>query len=185
MPIGLGLISTLGVDSPSSHQLGYQVIFGIAMGMSMQMPNIAAQTVLERRDVASGAALMLFAVQLGGAIWTSVGNTVFNNKLVAGLSATTGLNAQAIVQAGATNLRHVVPAADLPAVLIQYSDALRACFYTGVAAGCVAIFGALAMEWRSVRKPQPGGNPQQGATTPAANAPSAVSSDLEKGAAQV
>lgn len=36
MPIGAGLITTFHVDTPKSHWIGYQVLFGFGLGLGMQ-----------------------------------------------------------------------------------------------------------------------------------------------------
>jgi len=37
-------------------------------------------------------------------------------------------------------------------LLLAYNDALRATFYLATALACCTIFGALAMEWKSVKE---------------------------------
>jgi len=59
-----------------------------------------------------------------------------------------------VESAGATALRNMVPSSLLPEVLLGYNDALRNTFYLGTALSAVSIFGALAMEWKSVKKEQ-------------------------------
>ena len=163
MAIGAGLITTFKPNTGHPAWIGYQVLFGFGQGLGMQQPSTAAQTVLERGDVPSGISLMFFAQNLGGAIFISVANSVFANKLVDNLSVIPGLeqvvDVQKIFQEGATSLRHVVPANLLPAALLAYNGAIINGFYVALGLACVTIVPALTMEWKSVKGRGPPGPP--------------------------
>ncbi|KAK3100966.1 hypothetical protein LTR53_018668, partial [Teratosphaeriaceae sp. CCFEE 6253] len=58
MPIGAGLITTFTPLTGHGRWIGYQVLLGLGTGLGMQQGNMAAQTVLARRDVPTGIALM-------------------------------------------------------------------------------------------------------------------------------
>jgi len=58
--VGAGLLTTLSVAAPESHWVGYQVIYGFGLGFASQAPNMAAQTVLQKQDIAIGTSLMFF-----------------------------------------------------------------------------------------------------------------------------
>ncbi|KAH9827518.1 putative HC-toxin efflux carrier TOXA, partial [Teratosphaeria destructans] len=85
MPIGAGLITTFNENTHSGKWIGYQILFGLGLGLAMQQGPMAAQTVLARRDVPVGVSLMMFMQQLGGAVFVSVGQNVFDTTLVRGL----------------------------------------------------------------------------------------------------
>lgn len=57
--IGTGLIFTLGLNSPPSMWIGYQIMAGIGIGLSIQVPIIAAQAVVEPIDISSITAMIL------------------------------------------------------------------------------------------------------------------------------
>lgn len=152
MSVGAGMLTTLTTTSGEGMWLGYQIIFGIGLGIGMQQPNLAAQAVLSRRDVSIGASLMVFSQSLGGAIFISVGQNILSNKLAAGLEALGGVNPAAVVSTGATDIRNIVPAHLLPQVLEIYNSAIVDAFYAGLAMACFTIIGALAMEWRNIKK---------------------------------
>ncbi len=71
--IEASLITTLVPNSSSSMWISYQIIFGLGIGLGMQQPAMAAQTMLTQPDVPVGASLMNFVQQLGCAIFMSVG----------------------------------------------------------------------------------------------------------------
>lgn len=65
MSVGAGLLTTLQVDTGEGKWIGYQVLYGIGLGLCFQVPNLAAQTVLPKNDVTIGLSLMLFESALG------------------------------------------------------------------------------------------------------------------------
>ncbi|KAH8694979.1 putative efflux pump antibiotic resistance protein [Talaromyces proteolyticus] len=167
MSIGAGLLTTFTTTTNHPMWIGYQVILGLGIGFGMQQPSLAAQTILERKDVPTGASLMMLFQSLGGAIFLAVAQTVFDNGLVnrvqESLSGEHGQNiAQLVLQAGATGIRNLVSPADLPAVLVAYNSAITKAFYVAVGLSCASIFGALFMEWVSVK----GGDKENGPITP-------------------
>lgn len=151
-PIGAGMLSTFTISTGHSKWIGYQVLFGFGLGLGLQQPSLACQSTLDKKDVPTGASLIIFAQALGGAVFTSVGSNIFNNKLAQALSGIAGLDAAAVVQIGATQLRELVKPAQLPAVLVAYNGAIVDCFFVGVAMSCMAIFGASWMPWVSIKK---------------------------------
>ncbi|KAF7331034.1 Major facilitator superfamily transporter [Mycena venus] len=152
MGVGSGLISTFGVGTGHAHWIGYQIIYGLGVGFGMQQPVIAAQTVLDLQDIPTGTSVMMFAQTLGGALFVSVGQNVFTNKLKDGLaSQVPGLNPGLVLNAGATSLRDSVDAQYLPAVILAYNDALVSAFYVSIALACISLAGALTIEWKSVK----------------------------------
>ncbi len=56
--VGGGLLSTLKPDSNHQMWIGYQCILGIGIGMGMQQPLIAVQTVLDISDVPVGTSIV-------------------------------------------------------------------------------------------------------------------------------
>ncbi|MCJ1415380.1 hypothetical protein MMC32_001712 [Xylographa parallela] len=153
-PIGAGLITTFTPQTGSPAWIGYQALFGLGIGLGMQQPSVAAQTVLPRNDVSIGAALMMFSQLLGGTVFISVGNNIFDNRLTQNLVKIPGIDAGSVVATGATELKNMVPGSLLPQVLVAYNDALRGTFYVTAALASCTILGSLAMEWKSVKKGQ-------------------------------
>jgi MFS family permease len=153
-PIGAGLISTFTPQTNHAAWIGYQALFGMGIGLGLQQASVAAQTVLSRKDVPIGAALMQFSQTLGGTVFISVGNNLFDSRLAHNLAKIPGIDVGSVVATGATDLKNLVPANLLPQVLLGYNDALRTTFYLATALSCCTIFGALAMEWKSVKEGQ-------------------------------
>jgi hypothetical protein len=88
----------------------------------------------------------------GGALFISVGQNVFQNKLISGLVARVpSVDPAIIFLAGATNLKNAVDPKFITEVISVYNDALVTAFQVGIAMAGVSIVGALAMEWKSVK----------------------------------
>ncbi|KAJ7123207.1 MFS transporter [Mycena epipterygia] len=152
MAVGAGLISTFTINTGHAHWIGFQILYGLGVGFGMQQPIIAVQTVLSLEDIPTGTSLIMFMQTLGGALFVSVGQNVFTNKLAAGLaSQVPGVNSEIVLSAGATSLRNSIDAQYLPAVLSVYNQALVSAWYVSVAMACLSLVGALAMEWKSVK----------------------------------
>ncbi|KAJ6519344.1 major facilitator superfamily domain-containing protein [Mycena sanguinolenta] len=150
--VGAGLISTFKTDTGHPHWMGYQALYGLGLGIGMQTPLIAVQTVLDLKDVPVGTAINVFLQSLGGSLFISVAQSVFQNKLISELvERVPEVSPDVIFTAGATNLKNAVDPQYLSAVLEVYNDALVVAFRVATAMAGISILGALAVEWKSVK----------------------------------
>ncbi|KAJ7856681.1 major facilitator superfamily protein [Mycena olivaceomarginata] len=149
--IGAGLLSTLTLNTRPGHWIGFQALYGLGYGIGLQQPILAAQTVLSQDDIPVGIALISFLHTLGGALFISVGQNVFTNRLRAGLASEVPDIKEIVLSAGAKSLRSVVDPQFLPAVLSVYNDALVSAIHVSLGVACVSIVGGLFMEWKSVK----------------------------------
>ncbi|MCJ1392720.1 hypothetical protein MMC18_005591 [Xylographa bjoerkii] len=151
LSVGTGLLTTLTVTTGEPVWIGFQIIAGFATGLGQQTAGLAAQTVLAKKDVATGVSLKFFGQQLGSAIFISVAQNVLDTKLIAGLSGLPDFDPYQIVNMGATEIRGSVPSALLPVVLNAYNGAITNAFMVSVALAAISILGALLVEWKSVK----------------------------------
>jgi hypothetical protein len=153
--ISTGLLTTLKPDSGAGRWIGYQIIFGVGCGLGFQLPQIAAPAVLPLKDVAQGVSITFFAETLGGALFTSIGENVLDNKLVKYIEAMniSSIDPKVVVGLGATQLRTYVTSAFVRQAVEAYNHALVNTFQTTVVIACLSVFGAAGMEWRSVHTP--------------------------------
>ena len=149
--IGAGLITTWQVDTSLATNIGYQILYGFGVGLGMQQPNIAAQTVLSKKDTSIGISFIFFGQNIGGAIFLSVADNIFGNRLTQNLGSVEGLDPGAIAATGATDIRTHVPPDELRTVLVAFNDAVKSAFYISLAISCLSLVGALIMEWKSVK----------------------------------
>jgi MFS family permease len=160
MSVGAGLLTTLQVDTGHAKWIGYQVVFGFGLGLGMQQASMGVQACLPKKDVMIGVSLMFFMQGLGGSIFLSIGQTVFNHSLVSELAKQPGIPnipQAAILNTGATDLRNLVPAEYLEPVLLAYNKALMDVLKVAVACAAATVFSSLTMEWKDVRGLKQGG----------------------------
>ncbi|KEQ72136.1 putative major facilitator superfamily transporter [Aureobasidium namibiae CBS 147.97] len=150
--VGAGMLYTLEVASPAAKWIGYQLLAGIGSGSAIQIPFIAVQVVLEEKDMPSGNAIAIFFNSLGGAISISIAQNIFANTLVKDIiKDAPGVNPAAVISAGATHVRDVVSAAQLPGVLTAYSNAVTTAFIVPIVTSGLAFVVSLFIEWKSIK----------------------------------
>jgi MFS family permease len=150
--IGAGLLSSLKPDSDHQMWIGFQAICGIGVGLGMQQPLIAVQTVLDISLVPIGTSIIIFTQTLGGALFVSIGQNVFSNKLVQGLAKyAPGIDPKVVLSIGATSLQATLDKAQLPGVIQAYNDALTHAFFVAAIMAASTIIGSSVIEWKSVK----------------------------------
>lgn len=156
LAVSNGLLSTLSPYSSTATWVGYQVFVGFARGMGMQMPILAVQANAPPELISVATAVLVFSQTFGGAIFITVGNVIFTNKLRDELvDRLPHLDADTIINAGATGVRDVVSQADLPGALASYAKGVDAVFYLAVAASVVVFFTSWGIGWKDIRKKKP------------------------------
>lgn len=152
MSVGSGLFTTFEVDSGSGFWIGYQVVYGFGAGMFLTAPFIAIQAVLDPADTPVGLSTITFFQMFGGALFSAISQTIFNQQLVTQLQKNVpGVDVRQLLAAGTTALHKAVMPDQMPGVLQSYNTALLNPFYLGAAVSAVAFFLAFGMEWVSVK----------------------------------
>ncbi|RDL36683.1 MFS general substrate transporter [Venustampulla echinocandica] len=150
--VGVGLLYTLTPESSHSYWIGYQAITGIGIGMGMQQPLIAVQTVLDISEVPIATSVIIFAQTLGGALFVSAGQNVFTNKLAENLAKyAPTLDPKIVLVTGATSIQSAIDKSYLPGVTLSYNNALTQAFLVATVMACMTIVGSAAIEWKSVK----------------------------------
>ena len=160
MSVGAGLLTTFQVDTGEGKWIGYQIVYGIGLGLCFQVPNLAAQTVLPKPDVPSGLALMFFGQLIGAAVFVSVGENILANQLVKKLSGLPEFNPRLVTSGGVTELLTSMPAYLHDVVIHSYNEALRKVFQVGLIISCLTVLGAATLEWKSIKQGQPKEDPE-------------------------
>lgn len=155
MSLGYGLASTLKPYSSEGLWIGYQILAGAGMGFGMQQPLMALQATLNNKDLPTGTAINVFMQTIGGSLFVSVGQNVFNNKLVAyTLVYAPGMNPETVLSTGATSIQEVIKEQFpqyLEGVTLAYSDAITQTFAVSAAMAAISIIGSGLMPWGSVK----------------------------------
>lgn len=152
--VGLGLMSLLNVHTTTAQWVGYEILSSAGFGLSIQQGFSAVQTVLGEDDMAIGTAAVVASQSLGGAIFLSVGNSVFQNQLIKASreNLLPGVDIKKVIDAGAASFRHLVPDDELPIMLEVYNNALRMIFIVGIPLGALAAFISCFIEWKSIKE---------------------------------
>ncbi|PYI02700.1 MFS general substrate transporter [Aspergillus sclerotiicarbonarius CBS 121057] len=151
--IGNGLLSTLSVHTPVPTWAGYEALVGFGRGAISQVPMIAIQNNVTNADVSTAMALMSCAQTFGGAIFLAVAEVIFAQALKTNIPQyALSVDAATVIAAGATGFRDVVPAQDLPGVLVAYAKSVGEVFYLAAAFSVVQFCFAWGVGWRSVKR---------------------------------
>lgn len=152
-PIAAGLLTTLRTDQSLASLICYQALLGVGTGIGYQGPQVAVQTVLPVSDASTGIALIIFAQNVGPAIFVSIAQTIFTGELLSRLGGILPhMDTQQLTSMGFSDIERHVDHSDIPRVLDGYDMALTTSFFLAVGFACATIVGALGMEWRSVKK---------------------------------
>lgn len=132
-----------------------QIITGIGQGLVLQAPNIATQTVLPKKEVSTGLAIMNLFNFLGASLFVTVGQTLFEHGLVKRLQPIIpNLDPSTLSNVGATSIRNMVPHDQLPAVLSAYNDSMRSIWYLAIGLAGLVFVVSWGLEWKSVKRTQ-------------------------------
>ncbi|KXJ88191.1 major facilitator superfamily domain-containing protein [Microdochium bolleyi] len=156
--VGFGLITTFGPETTSGRWIGYQALAGFGLGMGAQQPLVAVQNVLPLVDVPTGTTLLVFVQMMAGAVFNSVAQSVFYNKLQGyTVEYVPGLDPAIVLGTGATAIQAVIPAEYLDAVRLAYNDALNRVMLIPTVIAAVGVIFGFTMEWRTTtaREPRP------------------------------
>jgi MFS family permease len=123
--VGMYLLSTLGTDSSNLESAAYMVVFGVGLGLVMQILVLASQNEAEMEDLGVATSTVNFFRSVGG----SVGVAVFGSLVSSRLADLFG-NAKAL---GITpeQLREL-PAAERAATASAFADAIGGVFLLAV-----------------------------------------------------
>ncbi|KAK1752244.1 major facilitator superfamily domain-containing protein [Echria macrotheca] len=161
MSIAAGLITRYNTATSSAYWIGTLVLFGFGIGIGGQQPIMVPQTLYSGPDASIGMSMMIFAQTLSGTIWISVGNNIFQDRLVAEIETRApGVDPKTVVAAGAgeiaISLGKIYPDA-IGQILEAYSAALRQLWVLVVILACLGALGCVFIEWKSVKRDVKGG----------------------------
>lgn len=113
------------------------------------------QNSVKPSEIPVAMSLIVFFQNLGSSLFLSFDQTAFSNGLINALPGfAPGIDVEAVIQAGASGYRAVVPPALLPGVIRAYSQAVSHVFYLATGAAVAAFFACWGMGWKSVKKPK-------------------------------
>ncbi|KAH7146241.1 major facilitator superfamily domain-containing protein [Dactylonectria macrodidyma] len=154
-PIASGLLTTLDLEENIGKAVGLLAFVGAAVGLGIQGPQIALQTVLSIDDVSSGGALINFGSGMGSAMWICASATLFQDRLYSEIHASSpDTNVTTVKEVGLSGLRESIGPERLSSVLSGYETAVVQTLYIPLGLSLLTIVGSLAMERKSIKKKQ-------------------------------
>jgi len=109
--------------------------------------------VLTTSQTPVGMSLVIFAQNFGGSTFLTIAQTIFDRELSSALhELAPNVDAQSIIEAGATAYRGVVNKQDLQGVVKAYNRAVTRDFYSPAAAAVGAVVFCWGLGCRSIRK---------------------------------
>ncbi|KFY81392.1 hypothetical protein V500_11456 [Pseudogymnoascus sp. VKM F-4518 (FW-2643)] len=149
--IGVGLLFTLDIGTGSSKWIGYQVLAGLGLGLGFQVPVSAAQATLPQIDIPSGSAMIIFVQTIGGAFLVSAGQSAFVAKLSEYITTSdAAISPQKVIGTGATDIRRVFTAEEVPIILRAYVKGIQTAFIVAIALAGACTIIAFAAVWKKL-----------------------------------
>ncbi|KAK9368223.1 major facilitator superfamily domain-containing protein [Lipomyces kononenkoae] len=154
-PVAAGLLTSLDIDSNLAKLLCYQGLLGFAIGLGLQVPQLAAQTVLSEEESTIGIAIVSFASQIGPVLFLSASTALFQNRLEAEVSQSApGTNVTSLENMGLSDIRNHFGQDRLRDLLLGYDKAVTQTLYLPLALTCLTVIATVAMERLSIKKKQ-------------------------------
>ena len=151
--IGAGLLYMLNEQSSAAEWIGYEVLTGIFIGLATQQGYVAVQAVLPLEEVPMGTAFISLALNLGGAIFVSAGNTMILTTLRN--AHLPNIDVSKVIEAGATAFRHIVPQSALKPLVAAYVHALHQVFLVATVLIGAAALASIGLGCKKLERGQP------------------------------
>ncbi|EAT88377.2 hypothetical protein SNOG_04617 [Parastagonospora nodorum SN15] len=124
--ISMGLIYTFDIGTSVATWIGYQTLYGFALGMTFQMGITIAQANSTPEIMSSVTATVLFFQTVGGAFSTSAAQSGFVNRVLTTLAKTApNISPEMVIGTGATQIRHAFPAEQVPEIVLAYMEGIK------------------------------------------------------------
>lgn len=126
---------------------------GFGVGLVVEQPYIAVQTVLPDSKFPIALVTLSFAQEIGGVVALSVSQNVLLNRLAHNLaSQVPGIDPKVVLDNGALGIIDVIPPEFREQVLEVYNGAIVDVFYVALLMTGLTIVGAVGIEWKSVKE---------------------------------
>ncbi len=155
MTIGLFLMSRIGVSTNSWVTAGYMVVFGLGLGLILQVLTVAVQNAVPYEELGTATSGVTFFRMIGGSFGTAVFGAIFANLLVGNVlralhvtKAPSGFSLNADNPAAI----HKLPAAAQAAVIQGIAHTIQTMFLIGVPVAFVAFLLSWTLPEITLRK---------------------------------
>ena len=154
---GAGSLTTLSVTTSYWQGFGFQILTGLGVGVGFEGGMIVAQMAVPPSSISVAISVVSFAMTLGGTIFLSVAQAVFNHGMLREIAVLAPqIDGHILLKSGATDLHTLLTAMDqqqyVAAVLRAYAEGTRGVFWLVMACASAAFVAACGLRWRSVKK---------------------------------
>jgi len=118
--------------------------------------------VLPDEDMPIACMMVVFSRCFGGAVGLSIAENIFSGALLPKLEAIQGIDVQAILTAGISDLRAAVPAQLLRTVRVAFNAAIVTTFILPIAVAAAALLLSFGMEMRVIEDVKPASSSSNG-----------------------
>lgn len=151
-------IYTSNARTRTSEWVGYEVLSAVGIGMALQIPVIANQALVSADDMAAVTTLTLFVENCGETLFVASCEGAFTNGLLSSLGRNLpDVNSKTVLDAGATQIRHLFSGGELEQVLRSYLDGCKTSHLVTVVCGAIAGLisfsnaGPTAVTWAKLK----------------------------------
>jgi len=170
--ISAGLLYTLDIGTSSDKWIGYQVLGGLAWGFAFQVPVIVGQATSQPEDMSSVTAIILCKSNMpihpssthsrtneahnavfqtiGGAVMVSAAQSSFINTLLRNIPE--GVDPLVVIGTGATAIRTVFTAEQIPGILVAYMAGIKTTFALATGSIGAAFVVSLFSVWKRLNR---------------------------------
>ena len=154
---GAGSLTTLTVATSYWHGFGFQILTGLGVGIGFEGGMIVAQKSVPPPSISIAISVVSFAMTLGGTIFLSVSQAVFNHGMLRGVAELAPqVDGHLLLKSGATNIHTVLASMhqqqSIGSVLRAYAEGTRGVFWLVMACATTAFLAACGLRWRSLKK---------------------------------
>jgi hypothetical protein len=153
LSVGAGLLTTWDASTGLAKLIIYFAIVGFGAGIGLSVPQLSVQTALAKGEVSLGIAVVLFARNFGPALFMSIAQATFANRLPRNLhQLAPQTNFTRIDNLGVNEIKNSFEGKNREAVILGLSESITQVWYLALGLACFSVVGALLTEWHSVKK---------------------------------
>ena len=154
---GAGSLTTLTVTTNYWHGFGFQILTGLGVGIGFEGGMIVAQKSVPPPSISFAISVVSFAMTLGGTIFLSVSQAVFNHGMLHGVAESAPqIDGRIFLTSGATDIHALLESIgqqqSIGSVLRAYTEGTRGVFWLVMACATTAFIAACGLRWRSLKK---------------------------------
>ncbi|KAK8135998.1 hypothetical protein PG984_003938, partial [Apiospora sp. TS-2023a] len=151
--LGSGLTTMFSPSTKAGEWIGYQILVGAGRGLALQVLVTAMQANVPSEDASIASAYAMLAQFFGGALFNCVAKTIMTSSLPPALAKyAPDVDPRVFSSIGITEAHEIVPAEQLPGVLLAYNEAIANVFYLQLAASCVSLLTGLGVGWKNLKQ---------------------------------